>query len=487
MDQKNEKRQSDRCTIAVIGGGFTGTALTAQLLRGADASLSLILIEPRPSLGRGVAYATPCAHHLLNVPAENMSALANDPAHFLRWAQRHFDNRVKGCDFLPRGVYGQYMESLLGEETRLHPGQFEWKHDEACSITRNDNTTRIMLGSGKVIHANKVVLALGNFLPSDPLLQGREQPRQRYINDVWAADMPQFLAHCRSILLIGSGLTSVDAVVASWALGFKGTIHILSRHGLLPTRHKATAECTTAREVESFPSTTRGLVRWVRALIEEAQVQGCDWRRIIDSFRPRTQRIWRALPQKEQRRFLRHVRPYWEVHRHRLAPKIDGLLASQLTSGQLQIHAGRVTAYHENADSAEIAYCDRKSGRLQRLNVDWVFNCTGPEPDCAAVSSPLLNNLLRQKLARPGPLSLGLEVTDRCALVDGHGMVSDFLYAIGPLCKGNLWETTAVPEIRGQISGLASLLLASCSQKDSTLRNFGALTVTSEDQVETWR
>lgn len=487
MNQKDKNRQSDRCTIAIIGGGFTGSILAAQLLRGADASLSVVLIELRALLGRGLAYSTSCEHHLLNVPAENMSALADDPLHFLRWAQHGFDNRAKACDFLPRRVYGEYVESVLRQEIRAHPGQFEWRHDEACSITRGDNTARIVLGSGEVVHANKVVLALGNFPASNPLLQGREQPHKRYINDIWAADTQERLARCRSILLIGSGLTSADAVVATWELGFTGTIHILSRHGFLPTGHKATAGCTAVREVENFPCTTLGLVRWVRALVEEAQVQGCDWRPVIDALRPRTQRIWQALPRKEQRRFLRHVRPYWEVHRHRLAPKIDGLLASQLRSGQLQIHAGRITAYHENADSAEIAYRDRKSGKLQRLNVDWVLNCTGPEPNCAAVRSALLKNLLRQRLARPGPLSLGLDVSERCAVVDGHGMVSNFMYAIGPLCKGNLWETTAVPEIREQISELASLLLASCFQKNSTLRDFGAITVTREAPVEAWR
>ena len=486
MNQKDKKRQSDRCTIAIVGGGFTGSTLTAQLLRGADASLSVVLIERRALLGRGLAYSTSCAHHLLNVPAANMSALADDPSHFLRWAQRCFDNRAKACDFLPRRVYGEYVESVLREEIRAHPGQFEWKHDEACSITRADNAARIVLSSDEVIHANKVVLALGNFPPSDPLFQEREPPK-RYINDVWAADTRERLAHCRSILLIGSGLTSVDVVVASWALGFKGTIHILSRHGFLPAGHKATAGCNAVPEVENFPSTTRGLVRWIRALIEEAKVQGCDWRSVIDSLRPLTQRIWRALTEKEQRRLLRHVRPYWEVHRHRLAPRIEGLLATQLRSGQLYIHAGRITGYHENADSAEIAYRDRKSGNLQRLNVDWVLNCTGPEPNCAAVSSALLKNLLRQRLARPGPLFLGLDVSDRCAVVDGRGMVSDFLYAIGPLRKGNLWETTSVPEIREQISDLARLLLASCSQKNSTLRDFGALTVTREAPVEARR
>src|SRR5215471_18991000 len=139
----------------------------------------------------------------------------------------------------------------------------------------------------------------------------------------------------------------------------------------------------------------------VRGQTETAEVRGFDWRLILDSLRPFTQQIWQSLPHKEQLRFLRHVRPYWEVHRHRLAPEIDALVASQLISGQMRIHAGRITAYRENADGVEITYRDRKSGELERLLVSLVLNCTGPEMNARKVTNPLVKSLLRQKLACP--------------------------------------------------------------------------------------
>jgi uncharacterized NAD(P)/FAD-binding protein YdhS len=225
-------------------------------------------------------------------------------------------------------------------------------------------------------------------------------------------------------------------------------------------------------------------MRVVRAHIQAAEMQGRDWRSVVDSLRPVAQQVWLSLPHKEQRRFLRHVRPYWEVHRHRLAQEIDALLASQLSSGQIQIHAGRITSYQENADGAEITYRDRKSGKPEYLLVDRVFNCSGPEVDCRKVNRPLLKNLLRQKLARPDSLLLGLEVSDEGALIDGDGMVSDFLYAIGPLRKGNLWETTAVPEIRDQISKLTGLLVSNCTQKNSAPPDLGQAAETSGALVE---
>jgi uncharacterized NAD(P)/FAD-binding protein YdhS len=458
-----------RLTIAVVGGGFTGATIAARLLRGPDVSLAVVLIERGPSLGRGVAYTTQCAGHLLNVPAENMSAFADDPVHFLRWAQHHYDLAVSPFDFIPRRVYGEYVESVLREEIRLHPGQLEWKHDEACSITRVGETAEIVLRSGRTIGADKVVLAVGNFPPSDPGLPGKDPHCLRYIPDVWAADTLERLAHARNVLLVGAGLTSVDVAVALRAHGFKGTIHILSRHGLLPKAHK-TATARTPILAESFPRTTRGLMRLVRREIRAAEMQGCDWRSIVDSLRPFTQQIWKSLPHKECRRFLRHVRPYWDVHRHRLAPEIHALLTPQLTSGKIQIHAGRITAYRETSDSVEITYRDRKSGTLVVLLADLVLNCTGPETDCRKVSDPLLTDLMRQKLARPDPLFLGLDVSEEGALIDGYGVVSDFLYAIGPLRKGSLWETTAVPEIRAQVSELAKLLIAGSERRDPAPR-----------------
>jgi len=437
MNQRREKRPRYGCTIAIVGGGFSGTTLAAQLLRDADALPSVVLIERHPSLGRGVAYATSSEAHLLNVPAANMSAFADDPSHFLCWVQCHFDPDVNPCDFLPRRLYGEYVESVLQEQIRLHPGQFQWKHHEACSITRTCNAAEILLGNGEVIRADRVVLALGNFPASDPPLPGKADDCRFYIPDAWAADTPERLAQVRHMLLVGSGLTSVDVAVALRARKFQGTIHLLSRHGLLPKGHKPATPCTRI-SIGAFPRTIRGLLRLVRLQVRAGQTQGCDWRFVIDSLRPFTQQIWQSLSNKEQQRFLRHVRPYWEVYRHRLAPEIDALVASQLISGQIQIHAGRITAYRETADGVEVTYRDRKSGKLESLLVSLVLNCTGPEVNARKVTNPLVKSLLRQKLACPDPLFLGLWVSDDGALIDGNGIVSDSLYAIGPPCKGSL-------------------------------------------------
>jgi uncharacterized NAD(P)/FAD-binding protein YdhS len=468
VTRKRESTATPRLRVAIIGGGFTGATLAAQLLRKGNAALSVVLIERANPPGRGVAYSTQYGWHLLNVPASNMSAFPDDPEHFQRWALANFETGVEPASFLPRRIYGQYIESVLRETADQHHRQFEWRQDEAIYVICTNGNAEVFLHSGQVIVADKVVLAVGNFPPSNPYLPGREHRSKRFVSFAWSADALDQVACCTSVLLVGSGLTSIDQVLALRAREFRGTIHIISRRGLLPQRHKAAAPWPPFWN-ESIPGTARGLVRRVRDEVREAAKQGVDWRAVIDSLRPFTPQIWRSLPPTERRRFLRHVRPYWDVHRHRVAPEIGRLIGHQLLSGQVQIHSGRITRYREDTDGVDVTYRDRTTGNEERLRVGRVINCTGPEADCRKLDDPFLTSLRKQKLARPDPLFLGLDVSDDGALIDAYGQPSDFLYAIGPSRKGSLWETTAVPEIREQASELATLLLSSSLPEDFAL------------------
>lgn len=448
-------------TVAIVGGGFTGATLAAQLLSKSGGTVSVILIERSARLGRGVAYGTRCTEHLLNVRARKMSAYPDDPEHFLRWARLNHDAGVTPDDYLPRHVYGEYVASLLQQEIERHPGRLEHVQDEAVSVARVEGAAEIRLRSGRTLFANKVVIALGNFPPGDPRLPGRTPHSQRYVSNPWAASALRDLAKDGSVLLVGSGLTSVDVAISFRESGFSGTIHMLSRRGLLLQTHELTAPWPSFWD-QSSPRTVRGLLRLIRTQVRAADRSGSGWRAVIDSLRPGTQEIWRSLSLLEQRRFLRHVRSYWDVHRHRVAPAIGALLASQIQNGQIKTHAGRITTYAEDRDGIDVTYRDRQSGELKRVRVDRVINCTGPESDVRKVDNPLLTNLMHQRMVRPDPLYLGLDASPDGALIDADGAASDFLFTIGPVRKGSLWETIAVPELRVQVSELANTLLTAC-------------------------
>jgi uncharacterized NAD(P)/FAD-binding protein YdhS len=444
--------------VAVIGGGFSGAILATQLLRKSAGRLSVVLIEANPCLGRGVAYATRCSGHLLNVPAKDMSAFPDDPDHFLRWARSHHNPETKGSDFLPRCHYGDYVRSVLHQEIGRFPGCFERVEDEAVGIDCHGGAVHVHLRSGMRRAASRAVLALGNHPPADLPLPEDVRSTPAYVRNPWAPDACERIGTGDDVLLVGSGLTSVDVLIALRASGRTGKIHLLSRHGLLPNTHRIVAPWPpVAAELSSV--TLLELMGRIRMQVIVARMRGYDWRAVVDAVRPATQQIWRSLPVRERRRFLRHLRPYWEVHRHRIAPEIALRLEGEIARGRAEIHAGRITACEENAAGIIVTWRDRRSGTCRQLRVRHIVNCTGPETDFRRIDSPLLENLLRDGLARPDRFALGLDCAGDGGLIDVHGAASKVLYALGPARKGQLWEVTAVPEIRVQAAELAEVLV----------------------------
>jgi uncharacterized NAD(P)/FAD-binding protein YdhS len=384
-----------------------------------------------------------------------MSALPEEPDHFLQWAKANYGHTIQATTFLPRPVYGRYVGSLLEEATgHGSAGNLQWIHGEISSVMREQSRVELQLADGSTLNTQSLVLSAGNFPPANLNIPGLCADSRRYARSPWSATALRAIPKNGNVLLIGSGLTSVDLAVALKSEGFAGHIHILSRRGLMPQTHRRTGKWGQFWSAQS-PRTIRGLLHLVREQVRAASESGGDWREVIDSLRPVTQQIWQSLSPAERRRFLRHVRSYWEVHRHRIAPEIGDAIDKLVHEGQAIIYVGRVTNYREFPDHAEVELRDRKTGDVRMLSVDRVINCTGPETDCRRVEDPLIKNLLAQGLARPDPLFLGLDVDLKGALIDSSGRPSPALYVIGSARKGSLWETIAVPELRTQASELA--------------------------------
>ena len=435
--------------------------LAVHVLRNASTFLSVAIIDRGTLPGRGLAYSSPHRFHLLNVPAGEMSAWPDAPDDFLRWARTHYDAAVQTRSFPPRSVYGAYVGSLL-ETTLSNCGRerFQWIQDEALSLHRRKSKLAVQTKVGAELRSRVVVLATGNFPPANPRMPGLKTSTSLYFHFPWASDALENLPPGGSVLLVGSGLTSVDLIMALKSKGFRGIIHVLSRKGLFPRprRQQRQDEPWPLFWDETSPRTVRGLLRLIRVQVQAAAEKGIDWRGVIDSLRPVTQDIWRSLPLEEQKRFLRHARVYWDVHRHRLAPEIGDILADMQTEGQVRLHTGAIIRYSEDHDDAEIHYWDRESRTEKALRAHRVINCTGSETDCRRIDDSLITSLFVQGLARPDPLFLGLDVDEHGALTDYKGTSSHLLYAIGPTRKGCLWETTTVPEIRVQAAVLGERL-----------------------------
>ncbi|GAB4289875.1 MAG: hypothetical protein Fur0025_24500 [Oscillatoriaceae cyanobacterium] len=444
--------------------------VAANLLQKAAEPLRIALIERSSEFGRGVAYGTQTSRHLLNVRAGNMSAFADDPDHFLKWLHRNGYGASTASSFLPRQVYGDYLGALLKEaETNAGAGVVLQRIvGEAVAIETTAGGMMIYLKEGECLWAEKVVLAIGNFPASLPEPIAALENRELYVTDGWDADAFAGLGPEDSILIVGTGLTMADAIATLDEKGFQGQIYAVSRHGLMPCRHQPKTFYPPFLDPETAPKTARGLLHLVREEVRSAAAKGQDWRGKIDAIRPVTQQLWQALPLCEQKRFLRHVKADWEVHRHRIAEEIAMLLDTAIQSGQLKHYAGRILNCREFDHQVAVTIRERGTETEKVLLVSRIINCTGSNCNYRQLQHPLLASLQEQNLIRFNELSIGIDTTPNGAVIDTNGKVSEMLWTLGTPRKGNLWETTAVPEIRVQAANLAQELLKPFNPKAPT-------------------
>lgn len=445
--------------LAVIGAGFSGTMAALHLSR-LIPERPVLLCEKSGAFARGLAYATGCSDHLLNVRATNMSAFPDQPEHFARW--------LEGCPldgaawtratpaglFAARGLYGRYLtDLLLTALSEPGPGpRLMLENDEVVDLAPTTEGFELTLAAGRRRHVAGAILACGN-------LRAPRGPRSRYAVDPWA-DTP--LDHLRPdlpLLIVGTGLTMVDAVAALRQRGFPGPILAVSRHGLLPQVHAATAPWPAPSVPDAARHSLAALLRVVRDEARRAAASGSDWRSAIDSLRGSSIGIWRGLPPAEQRRFLRHVRAFWDVHRHRMAPPAAEIIARERASGRLTLMRARVIAVEDRAGHARVSLRERGADAARVVDVQRIIDASGVGR-VADTDDLLLRRLMGRGLIRPDALGLGLAVADDLAVLDQHGEAGRPLWTLGPLLRGTLWECTAVPDIRGQAAELARTVAA---------------------------
>lgn len=451
-------------TVAIVGAGFTGTMVAVNLLRRARVPTRILLVERSGRFTAGVAYGTRVDAHSLNVPAGRMSAFPADAEHFLRWAQVR-DASITGGAFVPRRLYGKYLAELLDDaEAEAAPGTSLLRlASEARNIERVPaGGLRVTLADLRTFSADAVVLAIGNYEPCDPPAHGEDVYGSAvYARDPWATGALDVDPDA-AVLLLGTGLTMLDVAIALSTRGHRGPIHALSRRGLLPQPHRESASAPAHHDrpatLASWPRTALGLLRELRREVHDAARRGVDWREVVTSIRHDTTALWQSLPREERVRFLRHVRSYWETHRHRSAPATSARIEALRDAGQLRIHAARLDSYHPTADGVRVRIRRRGVDAVETLEVARVINCTGPDTNLARVRDPLVQNLRQQGMIRPDDLGLGLDTTESGAVIDASGSASRDLFLVGPLRKGQLWEHTAVPELRAEAVTMAERL-----------------------------
>ena len=427
-----------RPTVAVIGAGFSGLLTTLNILR-MSPDVSVQLIERRGVFGLGPAYATGNPKHLLNVRLSNMSAFPDRPNHLAEWmaVQPAWFARD---DFITRGDYGRYLAHLLDEA--LRPDQDGERltliRGAASAIRPQGAGWKIMLDDRNSTFADAVVLAQGNLTPSAPTgLSPALTGSGRYLSDPWSA-LDALPVDADDILLIGAGLTMVDAAIALRRPGRRFTA--ISRHGLLPRSHGSTTMPPRRRNYVGSPAEVFSQARFA--------ARENDWRAVIDDVRHSARDLWSSWSLPQRSRFLRHLRALWDNHRHRLAPGVAREVTDMLASEELEVVAARIDSASLLGDEVDTVLKGRGDRQPYSRRFDAVINCSGPSGDVVLSPEPLLQDLLKQGLAAPAALALGLAVDPRGRLIDGRLQPHDRLFAIGPLTRSLFWEVTAVPDLR---------------------------------------
>jgi len=442
-----------QCDLAIVGGGAAGVLVALQALRHAVRPSRILLFEPASVLAEGIAYATPWPEHLLNVPAGKMSGLPDQPADFLDYlidseAIADVPREVLAEQFVPRRHYAAYLRQRLEQARERSVAVLEVVEQPVFALVPHAQGVQLRLDDDVTWSAQRVVLACGNSMRPLPVPGADALPPAQAV-EAWDYDGVRVLAGDVDLAIIGSGLSMADSVVALAAAGHRGRIFVLSRHALLPLPQAHGASVTFDPQ-PLLAMSLRQRMRELRAQADAAVARGIPWQSVMDRIRPMGQALWLSLSEADQRRFLRHVVRYWDVHRHRIAESVHAQVAELERRGQLQRHRARLDTLLVQESGLQL-HGRSPDGGLPPLTVAAVINATGVETRALSMRNPLIRQLLADGHARPGPHGLGLDTTEEeGGLIDGRGQPQPAIRVVGSLRIGTLWESLAIPELRVQ-------------------------------------
>ena len=448
-------------TVIIVGAGFSGTVLAVNLLRRETAQISdIVLIERSGDMGRGVAYAQRDHPYLLNVPAARLSADSREPLQFLRYARTRLPG-VDGEDFLPRALYGDYLQQSLLEAERGAQGRLLRVFGEVTGIGESRDGAPLLahFADRAPLAGHDLVLALGIPPAGVPEWAENLQGHAAYRQDPW--NLP-VLTEQHSVLIVGNGLTMADVSSAlSRQADRVPTLHTISRRGLIPKPQApfdADAVHGSGEEVLACADSLRGVLRVCRATARRVEERGGDWREVIAFIRGLAPALWRRLPENERRRFVRHLHIHWDTHRHRLPPQLSARIEALRRSGKLRINAGRIERVAVRDHQLQVHWRPRGKDLSATLTVDLLVNATGPDYAIRRSPDPLLKSLREAGQVSADALNLGIRTHRFGACLDAHGHASRHLYYLGPMLRADHLDATAVTELRDHAERLAAHL-----------------------------
>lgn len=455
--------------ITIIGGGFAGTMVAVNCIQKAKGNLDIHIIDEHGLFAKGIAYSPYSNKQLLNVVASKMSAFANEPDHFLDWLviQEKFigvDRGLLAQSFLPRKIYGEYLNNIWETSIRNLPENIQLKqyHSVVKDIVLSEEEVVTILNNDLKIPADACILATGNTIPKNPVILNQSfYLSKKYFRDPWSSNSGEELKKDLPVLIIGNGLTMVDTVIGLLEKGFHNTIYSISPNGfnILPHRNTSIQYKSLLNEIPEKVNLNQ-IVKLVFKHIRLVRSFGITAEPVIDSLRPLTQKIWQEFSDEEKRKFLSRYRHLWGVARHRIPLHIYDMINKLKSEGKLKVISGKLLNIVEKENKAEVEFFNKKTKQTEKVNVQRVINCTGPDSDIKNMEDSFLKSCLEKGYITQDSLKLGADTDVKTfQTINSQGKKNKNILAIGSLLKGNLWETTAVNELRTQAANIADLLI----------------------------
>jgi len=450
-----------RATVAIIGGGVSGATTALVLNRLAPDAFHIVVIEPRDTIGRGLAYSSTDPAHRINVPASRMETHPDDPEHFVRWLTANDIARTDPQALLPDGrlfpsrhAYGSYVSSQLSAIAGL-----VHRRTRATAVRRVDGRYHVACADGGTVVADTVVLAICHPPPTIPAALTPLAGTPRLVADPWAAGAFDTIAPDERLLIVGTGLTMADIVATLERRGHRGALTAISRRGQRSKPHTTQPAEPYGDFLSPPPATALALLQRIRATLARAAAEGLSWHPVLDQVRLQGSDIWRSLPVNERQRLQRHLRPFWDTHRFRLAPQVHDVLERRLRDGGLAIEAASLRGVIDKGDHLDISLQPRHGGARQLLPVDRIVLATGPAHGSLFRDDALLRQMLQDGLARPDIYGLGIAVDDDSRALDADGATQPRVLVAGPLARGTFGELMGVPDVVQQTRRVAEMAM----------------------------
>lgn len=453
-----------RPLVAIIGGGVSGAATAFYLAQAKQGPIpEIVVFEPRDGIGRGLAYDTSEPAHRINVPAARMSLITDQPEHFLRWIDDHAATagdadarRPDGNLFPRRSVFGDYVNAIL--HPLISRGTVQHRRTTVAHVLREGQHWCISDRDGARTMADIVVIATSHPPPVAPgPLQAVLKGHPRFVPDPTKPGALEAIRPSDRVLVVGNGLTSADVIASLGLKGHKGPITAISRRGLRSRGHAACPHDPVGDFLTQPALTASQLLKTIRNAIRTAASEGVSWHAVIDQVRAQGQGLWKMLPLAEQQRIVRHLRPYWDVHRFRLAPQVEAALDEAIAQGLLEILAGSIASTRlEN----QVIHCTlrlRRDPHPIERNYDAVVVTTGPGHGRILASQPFLAELSESGYLELDPTGLGLSCTRNSEAIGSIG-VSPSLLIAGPLARGTFGELMGLPQVTEHAAFVASIV-----------------------------